>query len=848
MQTSSNFTLKASKAFITTATQEVKGEGGGNNLVVDGSGKGTITTEADETVILIAEGDDAVFVDSDFNYIETQAGNNKIDVTGSENTMLTDNGDNDIDVRGSQNTIITDNGDNDIDVTGSGNEIFTDNGDNTITLKGNYNKTNTNNGNNAITSTGSNNYFKMINGNNTLKSFGSHNNIFGNNSSTLNTIYSFGDDNTIETDNGDSKIYSGGNNNTIITDNGDNTIISGGYKKNGSSYTITGKGNNNYISAGRGTNNIKSTGDNNEIYGGSGQDIIETTGNNNTVDAGDGTNKITSKGDDNKLYGGKGKDTIITTGNNNEVEAGDGNNWITSNGDHNTLKGGNGKDIVTSIGNNNKIDTKDGTDAILSLGDDVEITSGNGDKRIVFEGDNIDITAKDGNHDIYTLDFAIANNLNKGYYDQYVDYLKDNTYTRIAEKNVLISTDSYWVDLPKEVSYSSTNYPADVLDKLGYFDKQYLESHSIDWNEKTKDGKNKYVIAKGKSDGQYHIYEHSSGNTYKAVAGFKANGTTRDYSKVASGNGYLYVNGNTTYSDGGTTTTTTTTTTKRQLVTEKRYADKQETVIDGNKGVKIKVGNGYNNMFLNVKEDAEIEAGDNKTSKTNNIFVTGEIITDEEYVNYHNGSKEYGEIETKTTTATDTTKTPISSATIVGGSYSTSSPLIVDFNRDGEVSAISGKGIDVDNNGISDGAATGGDKMLAMSDMNGNGYIDGGEVFGDKTISPFTKQPLNAANGFEALKMIAEQAKEYTGIDCIQKGEVNLEKLQKALKTVGVNLGFISDGNMTELEGFGHVVSINVEEYTEQDVTGEVQHRQLGSYTDNEGKKYKTDDVWFRNY
>lgn len=175
-----------------------------------------------------------------------------------------------------------------------------------------------------------------------------------------------------------------------------------------------------------------------------------------------------------------------------------------------------------------------------------------------------------------------------------------------------------------------------------------------------------------------------------------------------------------------------------------------------------------------------------------------------------------------------------------------SDPLIVDFNKDGKISAKAGIGVDIDGNGYSDGAAVDGDKMLAMSDMNDNGVIDGSEVFSDKTVNPFTGEALGAKNGFEALKLMAQEAEKHTGIKCMDTdGNVDLKELQKALKKVNVNLGFISDRNTTELEDLAHVASINVN-YTEQNETGDVQRNQTGTYTDTDGKTHRADDVWFK--
>lgn len=179
------------------------------------------------------------------------------------------------------------------------------------------------------------------------------------------------------------------------------------------------------------------------------------------------------------------------------------------------------------------------------------------------------------------------------------------------------------------------------------------------------------------------------------------------------------------------------------------------------------------------------------------------------------------------------------------GGYKESSPLVLDTNKDGKVSAQSGIGVDVDGDGIADGAAVDGDKMLAMSDINGNGQIDGAEVFGDKTVNPFTGKKINAKNGFEALKTIAKDAEKYTGINCFDGSDVNVKNLQKALKMVGRDLGFVSGSNTTELEELKGVKSINVDGYTENDDYGSVQHRQQGSYVDDNDEEQKVDDVWF---
>ncbi len=185
-----------------------------------------------------------------------------------------------------------------------------------------------------------------------------------------------------------------------------------------------------------------------------------------------------------------------------------------------------------------------------------------------------------------------------------------------------------------------------------------------------------------------------------------------------------------------------------------------------------------------------------------------------------------------------------------GSGSKTSSPLILDTNKDGKVSAQHGMGVDVNGDGRADGAAVGGDKMLTMGDRNGNGKIDGTEVFGDKTVDPFTNQPINAKNGFEALRQVAQSAQQATGMQIVDaNGKVDVQKLNQALESAGKGkLGMISGNNTTRPEALGDVKSIDTQGYTDRgQLSGNVQHRQLGSYTDSSGQKQKVNDVWFKN-
>lgn len=155
---------------------------------------------------------------------------------------------------------------------------------------------------------------------------------------------------------------------------------------------------------------------------------------------------------------------------------------------------------------------------------------------------------------------------------------------------------------------------------------------------------------------------------------------------------------------------------------------------------------------------------------------------------------------------------------------------------------------------VQNGAATGGDKMLAMCDFSGNGEIDYREVFGDGTVNPFMNQVrLNASDGFTALHRIAQSASQkFPDLNLlVQSGDgselVNIHQLRVALLRIHCDLGFISDHNIRDLEPLGDVVWVKVTDYfnTPKDEENGVLFAQKSWYLDSKGKRWGVDDVWF---
>ncbi|KAI3649545.1 hypothetical protein MP228_005177 [Amoeboaphelidium protococcarum] len=183
------------------------------------------------------------------------------------------------------------------------------------------------------------------------------------------------------------------------------------------------------------------------------------------------------------------------------------------------------------------------------------------------------------------------------------------------------------------------------------------------------------------------------------------------------------------------------------------------------------------------------------------------------------------------------------------------SPLVFDVNYDWRVQVKFGTGIWLDPSNVTElhAGADGGDVMLAMPDMNGNGQIDIEEVFGNRTLSPFTNMSYKAANGFEALHMLAIEADNQPL--CTEKSAnpkdksvlVSLPKLKACLQKYGHDLGFISGDNVKVLQPLNQVDTVDVVDYVEtpDDCKGGTKHAQKGHYYDKAGHEWRVDDVWF---
>ncbi len=144
-----------------------------------------------------------------------------------------------------------------------------------------------------------------------------------------------------------------------------------------------------------------------------GTNTSTTRGSENLFVGGIGADTVTNDTDSSIILTGAGNDTVVSTGNKNKIEDTSGTNTMTVIGDENKIKGGTGADSMAIIGDKNIADAGNGTNKVALLGDGNNITTG-----------------KDTDY-IYTLDFAVRNNLFSnlsGYLADYATEIKNGLH------------------------------------------------------------------------------------------------------------------------------------------------------------------------------------------------------------------------------------------------------------------------------------------------------------------------------------------------------------------------------------------------------------------------------------
>ncbi|EBY4129933.1 hypothetical protein D4Y10_10685, partial [Salmonella enterica subsp. enterica serovar Oranienburg] len=169
----------------------------------------------------------------------------------------------------------------------------------------------------------------------------------------------------------------------------------------------------------------------------------------------------------------------------------------------------------------------------------------------------------------------------------------------------------------------------------------------------------------------------------------------------------------------------------------------------------------------------------------------------------------------------------------------TSSPIIIDLDRDGVETISLENGVFFDHNGNKFAESTGWvspDDGLLVFDRDGNGQIDNGsELFGNNTLQA---DGTNASNGYNALK---EYDDNNDGV--LDENDAIWNQLQ-IWQDKNSN-GRVDEGELLTMKQAG-IASINTmyKNSSTTDSQGNL-HKQTGSITYTDGSKGQSADVWF---
>ena len=384
--------------------------GGGNDSVDGGEGNDTLIGGGDGDTLFGGPGDDTIL----------GAGNETL-IGGEGSDEIISGGNDSVDGGAGDDSIVSSGNDGDTLFGGPGDDTIQGAGDDTL-LGGD--------GNDVITGGMGNETIDGGNGDDTIIGMGGADTLFGGPGDD--TITGSGDDTILGGVGNDEIIGSGSGDESIDGGAGNDSIVGGGSSP-GTGDTIFGgpgddtiqSGGQDTLVGGTGSDQITGSSDGSDsIEGGVGDDVLigggNSTGLGDTIFGGPGDDTIIGGGTD-TLIGGQGNDDITGSGEGDEsIEGGDGNDTIYSGGGGDTVFGGPGDDSIESAGDdtilggdgNDIIDGSQSTqsDSVLGGDGDDSIIGGTGPQDTIFGGPGDDtISSAGGGQD--TLQGGSGNDL-----------------------------------------------------------------------------------------------------------------------------------------------------------------------------------------------------------------------------------------------------------------------------------------------------------------------------------------------------------------------------------------------------------------------------------------------------
>ncbi|MBQ2870883.1 hypothetical protein IJE86_04225 [bacterium] len=428
-----------------------------------------------------------------------------------------------------------------------------------------------------------------------------------------------------------------------------------------------------------------------------------------------------------------------------------------------------------------------------------------------------------------------------------------------------------------------------ALENLTDEEQLLIKEQNIDITETYPDGSPMYLLAKGKKDGQYHLYKFDAPNSNIAssVIRHSMGYNSASYNIIANGNGRVRIRPGTDSSSNNDfeiiipkKTEKTVYETVVETVTlpaEKELTEVMDEITELYKGVldkNWKIGEKPDGDILKSIQasvvtdyyNGKIGKADISKNIANELTAqgfNGQAILDALAKNTVDGTelnnlinKLTGAIAKTKPTTEEQIKTIEKKVTTLGSEtsnkkYFTSSPLSFDLNGDGVKTSETKVKFDIDGDGKIDVINDSADAVLAF-DADGDGIVgeDGKEVFGDNTDLDGDGKKDGFANGFDALKALA--MKEGL-IDGKSDNTLNAQDIAKLQEKYGLAMKSGYNGEAKSLTDLG-ITSINLGTTNETQMTDNFDGKgnqimtQEGSTFEINGKKQAYADIWHRKY
>ncbi len=181
-------------------------------------------------------------------------------------------------------------------------------------------------------------------------------------------------------------LFGGSGNDTIDTGSGNDVVY--------------GRGGEDEIDGGRGNDTLYGEHGNDDLLGGAGRDIFYGGAGDDGLDGGKGRDRLeggegndTIRGgkDDDTLYGGEGNDRLHGDGGNDTLYGGKGNDFLEGGAGHDRLEGGAGNDVLDGSEGDDRLFGDDGADKLLGGAGTDFLHGGEGVDTFIFRsGDGVD--------------------------------------------------------------------------------------------------------------------------------------------------------------------------------------------------------------------------------------------------------------------------------------------------------------------------------------------------------------------------------------------------------------------------------------------------------------------------